>query len=147
MSSLDAPIVVDQIFEVSKSKLWNALTQIDEMRVWYFPMLDSFEAIIGFETKFTVRHEAYVFPHVWRVTEVVEQERIAYEWTFEGYAGKAVSSFELSHHSNGSILKMTNTTLEPFPNDIPAFKRESGVAGWKYLLQESLKNYLEGGAN
>lgn len=143
MSDLDAPIIVEQVYNVSKSRLWNALTQLEEMQAWYFPMLESFEAKVGFETKFTISHEGYVFPHIWLVTEVIEQDRIDYEWTFEGYKGKGVSSFELSQGDDGCKLKLTSTTLESFPDDIPAFKRESGVAGWNYLLKESLKKHLE----
>jgi len=32
--------------------------------------------------------------------------------------------------------------LEDFPQDIPEFKRESGLAGWTYLILESLQKYL-----
>jgi len=30
-----------------------------------------------------------------------------------------------------------------FPDDIPEFKRESGVEGWNYLIKKSLKAFLE----
>jgi hypothetical protein len=32
---------------------------------------------------------------------------------------------------------------EDFMDGIPEFKRESGLAGWEYFLNKSLKDYLE----
>jgi hypothetical protein len=32
---------------------------------------------------------------------------------------------------------------ETFPDDIPEFRRDSCIGGWEYLIQKSLKEYLE----
>ncbi len=77
------------------------------------------------------------------MTAVLNRQIISYEWIFEGYPGKGISTFELSKDGFQNKLQLTFETLEKFPDDIPEFKRESGVAGWKYFIKDSLKAYLK----
>ncbi len=142
MNSFDNPIVITQTFEAPLAHVWNALTVHEEMVQWYFSNIPSFEPIEGFETQFIVKTEERVFPHKWKVTEVIPMKKIAYEWTFESYTGSGISIFELSRNENQTILHFSFITTEKFPNDIPEFKRESGVQGWNYFIKEQLKNYL-----
>lgn len=142
MDGTTDPIVVKQLFGSSIDKVWNAITKLDQMKKWYFPVITSFEPLVGFETRFVVQIEDRVFPHLWKVIEVIPQKRISYQWKFEGYPGTGVSTFELTEESHQTGLKLTFTTLENFPQDIPEFKRESGVAGWNYLIKDSLKEFL-----
>lgn len=143
MENLQDPIQIEQTFNVPSEKVWHALTDLDEMRQWYFSNIPSFEAKVGFETQFTVQVEDRAFHHQWKVTEVIPQQKIAYEWTFDGYPGRGVSLFELKGNDKETTLRLTATVIEKYPDDIPEFKRESGVAGWNYLLKESLKYYLQ----
>ena len=142
MSELPKPIIVEQNFNRTVREVWNAITRVEEMREWYFPQLEDFQAEVGFQTRFTVQVEDRVYPHVWTVTEVEEPRMIIYEWVFEGYPGKGTSTFELSKVDGSTKLTLTDITLEPFPQDIPEFKRESAVEGWNYLIRECLVEYL-----
>ena len=87
--------------------------------------------------------EGQNYPHQWKVTEVVPEKRIAYSWRYGGYPGNSTVVWELSEASDGTTLKITHKVLETFPQDNPIFSRESGEAGWTYLLRESLKAFLE----
>ena len=142
MKSTYDPILVTQIFDASLEDVWNALTVHEEMTQWYFSNIPAFEAVVGFKTKFIVKTEERTFPHVWKVTEVRPLQKIAYEWTFEGYSGSGISHFELVSQGTQTKLNFSFVSLEAFPQDIPEFRRESGVAGWKYFIQENLKAYL-----
>ncbi len=142
MKSAEKPIIVEQTFDSSLENVWNALTVLNEMTQWFFPGLTSFEPVIGFQTKFVVQVEDRIFPHLWKIVEVVAMEKIAYEWKFEGYPGCGISLFELTAQGHQTKLKLTFSTIEKFPSNIPEFKRESGVEGWNYLIKESLKDYL-----
>jgi len=45
---------------------------------------------------------------------------------------------------NGKVhLKLIAEVIADFSQDIPEFKRESGVGGWNYFIKESLKKCLE----
>lgn len=139
----EAPIIVEQRFTASVDAVWNAITDADEMRQWFFDNIPAFEPEVGFETQFTVTNEGRVFPHRWKVIEATPPEKIAYDWQYDNYAGDAVVTFELSAEGDGTRLKLTYTVLEDFSDDIPEFERESGLAGWRYFIQESLKAYVE----
>ena len=75
--------------------------------------------------------------------EVIPESRIVYEWRYGGYPGNSTVTWELSETADGTTLKFTHSGVETFPQDNPVFKRETGVAGWRYLIEESLKAFLE----
>jgi uncharacterized protein YndB with AHSA1/START domain len=139
----DTPIVVDQTFDATIDTVWNAITQIDLMRQWYFENIPSFRPEVGFETQFNVKSEGRDFLHMWRVTEVIPLQRIAYDWKFADYLGDALVVFELSRQNNSTKLKLTCYVLESFPEDIPEFTRESCIGGWEFFIKKRLKEYLE----
>ncbi len=52
-------------------------------------------------------------------------------------------TFELTEQGRATTLKLTNTVLQDFPDNVPEFERESCLAGWQYFIGQSLKVYLE----
>lgn len=143
MQKNDNPIIVEQAFNVSKETVWKAITDIDQMHHWYFGNIPSFEAEVGFKTQFTVKSGGRKFTHKWEIKDVVPLKRISYNWKYEEYPGEGLVVFELSAQNKLTKLKLTNHVLESFPDDVPEFKRESCVGGWRYFLQGRLKEYLE----
>lgn len=143
MQTTDEPIIIEQSFAVSKSKLWKAITHPDEMKQWFFEVMQDFKAEVGFETSFTLSNEGRVFPHNWKVVSVVPEKSIAVEWTFDGYPGVSLVTYEISGDGKSSHIKLIAKALEDHPTDIPEFKRESGVGGWKYFMNDRLANFLK----
>ena len=74
------PIVVEQIFNAPIAVVWRAITDTDQMRQWFFEPITDFEPKVGFETQFNVRCEDQDYPHLWKVTDVVPETRITYDW-------------------------------------------------------------------
>jgi len=139
----DEPIIVEQILNATVETVWKSITEIDLMRNWYFETIPSFRAEVGFETRFTVESGERVFPHVWKVTEVEPMKKIAYDWRYEGYTGDSFVVFELFEEDNATRVKLTHTVRESFPDNIPDFSRESGIAGWEFFIKKSLTEFLE----
>ncbi len=137
------PIVVEQIYNAPIAVVWKAITERDQMRQWYFEPMTEFKPEVGFETEFDVEFEGQIFPHQWKVTEVVPETRIVYDWRYGGYAGDSSVTWELSETPGGTKLKLSHRGQETFPQDNPAFRREAGEAGWRYFLHESLTAFLE----
>ena len=113
------------------------------MREWFFDNMPDFKAEPGFETSFEVNAGERIFPHVWKVTQVVPHEKLVVNWTYGGYDGIANVMFEVFPGGESNNVSVTATAVEDFPQDIPEFKRESGVAGWDYLINGQLKSFLE----
>ncbi len=143
MKPEDEPVIVEQTFPVPLPRLWRAITDPDEMREWFFTELEDFRPEPGFHTEFDVHHDGKTYRHVWTITEVVPQEKIVYDWSYAGMPGRGHVVFELAETDDGgSRLKLTNTVSEAFPEDDPAFRRESAVEGWTYFINGRLPAFL-----
>ena len=137
------PVVVDQLFKATIDDVWKAITDINEMKLWYFNNIPDFEPQIWFKTKFTVKSDNRYFTHLWTITEVIPYKKISYTWQYEEYTGESTAHFELTSINNLTKLKVTCVGLETFPNDIPEFTHESCDAGWTYFIKNRLIEYLE----
>ena len=144
MSQNNDPVIVEQSFHNSIETVWKSITEIDQMRQWYFENLPSFKPEVGFEVQFDVTSNDRNFLHLWKVTKVVLLKMIAYSWKYEGYPGDSLVTFELFNENNFTKLKLTHEIRERFPEDIPEFTRGSCMEGWTYFIGESLKEYLGG---
>ena len=142
MKVTDKPIIVEQTFDSPINQVWDALTNIDQMRQWYFNNIHDFKPQVGFKTQFIVRSEERTFPHIWEVVEVEHLKMIKYTWQYDGYLGKSTSAFELSDEDGKTKLTLTIEILEDFPEDIPEFRLESCIGGWDYFINDRLKNFL-----
>jgi uncharacterized protein YndB with AHSA1/START domain len=138
----NSPIIVEERFDSSPQVVWRAITDIDEMRQWYFDNLPAFIPEIGFEVSFEVKSERRIFTHRWKVTDVVPPKRISYNWKYDDYPGDSVVTFELFQQNKITRLKLTHRVVENFPQNIPEFQRESCISGWSYFIQDCLKTYL-----
>lgn len=137
------PIVVEQIFNASVDKVWEAITRAELMRKWFFDNIPEFNPEIGFKTKFNVKSGGRDFLHLWEVTEAIPEERLTYNWRYDGYSGDSYVSFEILGQENQTNLKVTYEVMESFPDGIPEFKRENCHSGWEYFIGKSLKEFME----
>jgi uncharacterized protein YndB with AHSA1/START domain len=140
----EAPHVLKQMLDAPPALVWPAITDPDQMRQWFFEAIEDFKAETGFETKFNVECDGREFLHLWNVTEVIPQKRIAYRWRYDGYPGDSAVTWELSETANGTELLFTHVFRESFPQDDPIFTREACRKGWHYFIAESLPAFLEG---
>jgi uncharacterized protein YndB with AHSA1/START domain len=46
---MDTPFVMAQVYDASIPEVWQALTDENKMRKWYFPQLKKFEPLVDFE--------------------------------------------------------------------------------------------------
>ena len=138
-----APVVVEEQLAAPVDKVWEAITDKNQMPKWYFDTIEDFEPKVGFETQFNVHSEGTDYLHVWKVTEVTPHQKIAYSWRYEGYPGDSLVQWELTETEIGTNLVLTHSGIESFEMDNPVFTRESTQAGWDYLIKKNLKAYVE----
>src|SRR3989338_3543279 len=96
MTTKDEPIIVEQTYNASVDRVWTAITDIDQMKKWFFENIDTFKAEVGFET------------------QVQLQKKIIYNWKYGGYSGNSYVSWELSKENNLTRLKLTHDVQEAF---------------------------------
>ena len=135
-------VVIERTFNAPVGRVWKALTDVEEMRQWYFN-LKQFKAEVGFEFEFVVEHEGMTYHHLCKVTEVIPQKKLAYTWRYKGHEGDSLVTFELFADGNKTRLKLTHTGIETFPKT-PAYARKNFEAGWTTIIDSELKQFLEG---
>jgi uncharacterized protein YndB with AHSA1/START domain len=138
----ESPVVIERIYGVPINIVWKAITEIDQMKQWYMPVIPAFEARVGFETRFSVTHEGAEFPHIWKVTEVVPGKKIAYTWQFPGHPGESLATFELFAEGESTRLKLTHSGLETHGGKTyEPLSRKNFNWGWNELGME-LEKFL-----
>jgi uncharacterized protein YndB with AHSA1/START domain len=140
-NDLAEPIIVERTFDAPVGRVWTALTDVNEMRQWYFD-LKEFKPQVGFEFEFIVDHEGNSYHHLCRVTEVVPQKKIAYSWRYKGEPGDSLVTIELSPDGEKTRLKLTHSGIETFPKT-PAYARKNFEAGWTAIVGTELKQFVE----
>ncbi len=143
MKSFKNPVVVTQQVQATPEEVWAALTDLDQMHGWYFDNIPEFKPIKGFKTQFPVQSGDKIFTHLWEITEAIPTKKISYTWSFKEYSGEGGVIFEISKLNNKTLVSLTNYVTKPFPDNIVEFTRESCVGGWKYFINQKLKEYLE----
>jgi uncharacterized protein YndB with AHSA1/START domain len=141
-NNLAEAVIIERTFNAPVARVWKALTDVDEMRLWYFD-LKEFNPEPGFEFEFIVEHEGMKYHHLCKITEVIPQRKIAYTWRYKGHEGVSLVTIELFAEGDKTRLKLTHEGLETFPKT-PAFARKNFEAGWTAIIGSELKQFLEG---
>jgi uncharacterized protein YndB with AHSA1/START domain len=142
MKKNEKPIIVEETYVATPDTVWKAITEANQMRKWFFENIPDFKPIVGSKVEFNVDSGGRIFPHLWRVTRVIPEKLIEINWKYGGYPGDSLVLFELSKEMSTTKLRLTHTVVEEFPEDIPGFQRDSCIAGWRYFINQRLKQYL-----
>lgn len=138
----EEPIIIERTYGAPVNKVWKALTDKNEMKKWYFDLVE-FKPEVGFEFSFSGGTKEHQYLHLCRITEVIPSEKISYTWRYDGYGGNSEVTFELFRENKSTRLKLTHSGLETFPANNPDFAKGNFVNGWTEIVGTSLKEYLE----
>src|SRR5436305_14486212 len=92
-SDVTGTVIVERSFNAPVARVWRALTDAGEMRQWYFD-LKEFKPEVGFEFEFVVEHEGNTYHHLCKVTEVIAQQKIAYNCRYQAERVDSLVTFE-----------------------------------------------------
>lgn len=137
-------VIVERTYNAPIEKVWNAITDRDEMKKWYFD-LPEFKADPGFEFQFYGEgKQGERFLHLCKVIEVIPKKKLTYSWRYDGYEGNSFVTFELFADGNKTRLKLSHKGLESFPvTPNKDFAKENFMEGWTHIIGTGLKEYVE----
>jgi len=136
------PFVIEQTYNAPISRVWDAITNNDKMKEWYFK-LEEFKPEVGFKFTFDGGSKEKTYTHLCEVTEVIPCKKLTHSWKYKDYPGESYVSWELfDEGDNKTRLRLTHTGLETFPSE-KDFARESFSKGWTYITGTSLMIFLE----
>jgi uncharacterized protein YndB with AHSA1/START domain len=136
------PFVIEHTYNSKIDKVWSALTDNEKLKKWYFQM-DDFKPEVGFVFRFSGTDRGLTFWHKCVVIEVNPPNKLVHTWTYEGFQGESIVSWELFEEGEQTRLRLTHTGLESFPQSNPSFARESFAKGWTYITGTGLKKFLD----
>ena len=137
------PFVIERTLNAPVQKVWEAITDKEKMKQWYFDLSD-FKPQFGFEFTFPGKgNEGQDYTHLCKITKVEPGKLLQYSWRYRDYAGNSFVTFELFPEGDATRLKLTHEGLETFPAENEDFARESFVGGWTYLIGKSIKEFVE----
>lgn len=139
------PFVIERTYNAPVEKVWKAITDRNAMKQWYFDIAE-FKAEPGFEFEFTGGSEERTYRHLCKVIEVEKNKKLSYSWTYDGFEGYSVVTFELIPEGDKTKLRLTHDGLDSFPANMADFARTSFEQGWTEIIGTSLKKFVEGTA-
>jgi uncharacterized protein YndB with AHSA1/START domain len=139
----DNPFLIERIYNSPIEKVWQAITDKEQMKQWYFN-LSEFKPKVGFEFRFSGEGEkGEKYMHLCKITEVITGTKLGYSWRYDGYEGISFVTFELFKEGEKTRLKLTHAGLETFPASNSDFAKESFTAGWTEIIGKLLKEFVE----
>jgi uncharacterized protein YndB with AHSA1/START domain len=142
MTMAQEPLVIERTLPVPSNRVWRAITDVDQMKQWYFDV-PAFRPEVG--TAFTfvgTDPEGNNWVHLCKVTEVVPQQKLSHTWKYEGHEGNSMVTWELFPEGAGTRVKLTHAGLETFP-PLKSFARENFAGGWTEIIGTMLPRFLE----
>lgn len=135
------PLIIERTYKASVEKVWDAITNANKMRQWYFD-LEDFKPEIGFKFEFSGECDGIKYLHECEVTEVEPGRKISYSWKYRDYPGESSVTWQLFPEGDETRLVLTHTGIETFPIH-KDFTRESFTGGWTHFMGTALKEFLE----
>ena len=137
------PIVVERIFDASPAAVWDAITNKDKMKEWYFDFKD-FRPEVGFEFQFLAGDDKRKYLHICKVTEVIPGRKLSYSWKYDYDPGVSIVTFEIFSQGKSTKLKLTHEGIENFSKGHPELDKKNFMQGWDEIINQNLKKFLEG---
>jgi uncharacterized protein YndB with AHSA1/START domain len=135
-------VKVEQVINAPVERVWDALTDKDKMKQWYF-VLDAFEPRVGFEFSFTGQgSKGEKYTHLCKITEVVVNRKLQYSWRYQDFPGSSLVTFDLFEEGQSTRIRITHTGLETFPQGSADFAPASFNQGWTELITVLLPKFL-----
>lgn len=96
------PLIIESVYDVSVEKVWEALTQNEQLKEWYF-QLDEFKPKVGFKFDFIGgTDEGPRYLHFCEIVDVVAHHQITYTWKYDNYPGNSTVKWEIFPTDKGT---------------------------------------------
>lgn len=137
------PIIKEIVVEASPAVVWQAITSYEDMLVWYFD-LPGFTPEVGYEFSFYAETaDGAKYLHFCSIQEVHPHKKLSYTWKYAGYEGCSLVTFDLEPNDSQTLLRLTHSGLETFPEDNKDLRKENFNGGWEAIIRDSLKHFIE----
>lgn len=135
-------VKVSSIIETSKQKVWEAITNPEVMKVWYFDM-SNFKLEIGNVFSF-YETDGRTFFHECKILNFEENKMLQHTWTHPQQSkGSSIVTWTIEELESGKVeVTLTHEGVDSFADGGEKFAPANYEMGWNALVKTSLRNYL-----
>lgn len=136
------PIIIQECFHNSPEAIWQAITDKEQMKQWYFDIPD-FELKVNARFNFFEPGNDKKFHHHCVIKEIIPNKLFKHTWTYpEKSKGESVVTWEINRIGRFTLVKLTHNGVESFSDGGSDFLRENYEVGWNEILGKSLRDFL-----
>lgn len=137
------PIIIEQKVNASAEKVWKALTDINEMKIWYFDISD-FIPEEGAVFNFYEPGDEKKYHHQAEILEIIPEKKLKHTWFYPEFSDqKTIVTWELEPQGESTWIRLTHENIDGFNDLGENFSEKAFKEGWTQLTEQSLKRYLE----
>ncbi|WP_298394510.1 SRPBCC domain-containing protein [Flavobacterium sp.] len=135
-------ISTKSVFESTKEKVWDAITNPQTMKIWYFDISD-FNLTIGNQFSF-YESDRKEYLHTGEILKVEQNKILQHTWNHpEQSKGSSTVTWTIVEIENNKVeVTLTHEGVESFADAGPNFTPANYQMGWDALVKTNLRNYL-----
>lgn len=139
-------IKMERTFNAPVTMLWEALTDNDKLKQWYFDFNGNFKAEVGHVFDWEAGPpDGRMWLHRGTILEVEENKKLVQTWIYPGYEGEGKLTWELHPlPDDKTLLIMTFEFIVPFDPTEYELRRSNFEGGWDEIINHLLPKYING---
>lgn len=137
-------VKVEAVFDATKSQVWEALTNTEIMKVWYFD-ISNFKLAVGSEFSF-YEGDKKEYLHEGEILKVEQNVVLQHTWKHPQQSkGSSIVTWEIEESGDDKVkVTLSHEGLENFADAGPNFAPANYEMGWNAIVKTNLRNYLYG---
>ena len=137
-------VKVEAVFDATKSQVWEALTNTEIMKVWYFD-ISNFKLAVGSEFSF-YEGDKKEYLHEGEILKAEQNVVLQHTWKHPQQSkGSSIVTWEIEETDNNKVkVTLSHEGLENFADAGPNFAPANYEMGWNAIVKTNLRNYLYG---
>lgn len=140
---MSRPIIIEQKINAPAEKVWKALTDRNEMNIWYFGIPD-FALEEGAVFNFYEPGEERKYHHQAEILEIVPERKLKHTWFYPEFSEqKTTLIWELQPEDEQTLVRLTHEDIDHFNDLGENFSEKAFAEGWSQIIEQSLKRFLE----
>jgi uncharacterized protein YndB with AHSA1/START domain len=137
-------VKVEAVFDATKSQVWEALTNTEIMKVWYFD-ISNFKLAVGSEFSF-YEGAKKEYLHEGEILKAEQHKVLQHTWKHPQQSkGSSVVTWKIEESDDNKVkVTLSHEGLENFADGGPNFAPANYEMGWNAIVKTNLRNYLYG---
>lgn len=137
-------VKVEILFDASKLQVWEALTNSEIMKVWYFD-ISNFKLAVGSEFSF-YEGDKKEYLHEGEILKVEQNKVLQHTWKHPQQSkGSSIVTWEIEEIEENKVkVSLSHEGLQAFADAGPNFASANYEMGWNAIVKTNLRNYLYG---